>query len=95
MHTFHGWAFPLPLWHNVVLIDPGHKLVPLEGREQLVVIGVSVGIGIIFGVVFVVLPIVARTLKKNEHADMKEKIALTVASLDPEACSACNATYFR
>jgi hypothetical protein len=47
-----------------VLIDPGHELVPLEGREQLVVIGVGVGVGIIFGVVFVVLPIIARTLKK-------------------------------
>jgi hypothetical protein len=45
-----------------VLIDPGHELVPLEGREQLVVVGV--GVGIIFGVVFVVLPIIARTLKK-------------------------------
>ena len=64
MHTFHGWAFPLPLQHDVVLIDPGHELVPLEGHEQLVVIGIGVGVGIIFGVVFIVLPIVARTLKK-------------------------------
>ena len=59
MHTFHGWAFPLPLRHNVVLIDPGHEFVPLEGCEQLVVISVGVGVGIIFGVVFVILPIVA------------------------------------
>ena len=64
MHTFHGWAFPLPLQHDVVLIDPGHELVPLEGLKQLVVISVSVGVGIIFGVIFVILPIVAQTLKK-------------------------------
>ena len=44
MHTFHGWAFPLPLRHDVVLIDPGQELIPLEGREQLVIIGVSVGV---------------------------------------------------
>ena len=61
IHTFDGWAFPLPLWHDVVLIDPGNELVSLEGCEQLVA-AIGIDVGIVFGIVFVIF-IVARTLR--------------------------------